>query len=113
MTFSEDEVDELRRLHGDVQTADEGGCTYFLIVGLPLPEGCNPTRVDALLCPTPRDGYPSRLFLAERPSSRSSLNWNGQVRLLERNWFAYSWKITASERLRLAQIVQIHLRGLR
>jgi hypothetical protein len=113
MTFSEDELEELKGLYGGIQTANEGGDTYFFIVGLPLPEGCNPGRVDALLCPMPRDGYPSRLFFAERPSSRSSPNWNGQVRILERNWFAFSWKITASERLRLAQIVQAHLRGLR
>lgn len=113
MTFPQDELDELKHLYGDIQRADEGGSPYFLVTGLPLPEGCTPRRVDALLCPAPRDGYPSRLFFAERPSSRSSPNWNGQVRILERNWFAFSWKINASEPLRLAQVIQAHLRGLR
>ena len=113
MNFQRDEIAEMTALYGDVQTAAEGGSPYFFIVGLSLPEGCNPTKVDALLCPTPRDGYPSRLFFAEKPTSRSSPNWNGQVRLLERNWFAFSWKIRTSEPLRLAQMVQAHLRGLR
>jgi hypothetical protein len=113
MDFPDDEIQELKALHGSVQRADEGGVTFFMLPLLHLPEGCSPERVDSLLCPTARDGYSSRLFFAEKPHSRSTPNWNGQVRILERNWYAFSWRIQDPAPLRLAQMVQVHLRGLR
>lgn len=113
MEFPEDQIRELKDLYGDVRHASEGGFEFFMLPKLPLPEGCSPPRVDALLCPMPRDGYPSRLFYAERPSGKSTPNWNGQVRFLERNWHAFSWRINDPGPLRLAQVVQAHLRGLR
>ena len=112
MTFPDDQVGELKRLCPTVQQCDEGGRTYLLLPGLALPEGCSPTTTDALLCPTERDGYPSRLFLADRVKSRTPLNWNANgVRILERNWHGYSWKVNPD--LRLAQIIAAHLRALR
>lgn len=112
MSFPSDQIEELKRLLGTVQAAEEGGTTYFLIPALALPAGCTPSIVDALLCPTSRDGYPSRLFFAERIQSPISRNWNANgVRIIERNWYAFSWKVP--ENLRLAQIIGVHLRGLR
>jgi hypothetical protein len=111
--FPRDQLDELKQLHGDVLRAEEGGFTLLFLPQLALPETCTPSRVDALLCPMPRDGYSSRLFFAEKPSSPRSLNWNGTARILERNWYAFSWRFEASGTLRLAQLVQMHLRGLR
>ena len=105
------EVDELRAYCKSVTAASEGGCTYYLLEGLILPEGCSPAFVDALLCPTPRDGYNSRLFFAERVAGGSSRNWNTQARILERNWHAYSWSVNTLC-LRLAQLVSRHLEGL-
>lgn len=111
--FPTDEVEELRRL-GNLQQAQEGGATFILISQLKLPTGCQPECVDALLCPSPRDGYTSRLFFAQQVQKPSGAppNWNGSVRLLERTWYAFSWRMPAQP-LRLAQMVSEHLRGLR
>jgi hypothetical protein len=112
MAFPEEQVEELNRLSPDVQQCEEGGRSYLLLPGLFLPEGCEPATTDALLCPTERDGYPSRLFFADRVKSPASPNWNATgVRLFERNWHAYSWKVNPN--LRLAQMVAAHLKGLR
>ena len=112
MAISSDQIEELRTLFGDVKTSKEGGVTYFLIPSLGLPIGCSPDKVDALLCPTTRDGYASRLFFAERIQSPTQQNWNANsIRILERNWHTFSWRVP--ENLRLAQMVAVHLRGLR
>ena len=112
MTFPEDQVAELKLLCPNIQHCDEAGRIYLLLPRLSLPEGCSPSTSDALLCPTERDGYPSRLFFAERIKSRTELNWNASgVRILERNWQAYSWKVNPG--MRLAQMVAAHLRALR
>ena len=111
MRFSEEEVAELKRLCPDVSVVDEAGCSYLLLPGLNLPDGCTPTRTDAILCPVSRDGYASRLFFAEKVQAKAACNWNATaVRIAERNWHAYSWK--TSENLRLAQMVAAHLRAL-
>ena len=109
MNFPEEQVSELNRLFPGVQACEEGGTTFLLIPNLKLPDGCKPEAVDALFCPTARDGYTSRLFFAEKV--KAGPNWNGAARVLERNWFAFSWKV--AEGLRLAQMVAEHLRGLR
>jgi len=106
------EVEELKAICPEVMTSTEGGVTYYLLKGLVLPEGCTPPNVDALLCPSPRDGYPSRLFFAQMISSRKAQNWNSQnVRILDRNWFAYSWRLDAPGQ-RLAQMLANHMRAL-
>ena len=102
---------ELKQLFSNIQTAKEGGITYVLLPRAKLPSGCTPAEMDLLLCPTPRDGYESRLYFAGTVQSRVGRNWNGNTRVLERNWVAYSWKIDAN--LRLAQMVQAHLQALR
>lgn len=112
MTFPDVQVAELKLLCPSIQQVEEASCTYLLLPGLMLPTGCSPCSVDALLCPSARDGYPSRLFFAERIQSRAQLNWNANgVRIAERNWHAYSWKVNPN--LRLAQIVAAHLRAIR
>jgi hypothetical protein len=106
------ELDELLQICPDLQEADEAGVTYYLLPQLTMPAAVTPARVDALLCPTPRDNYPSRLYLGQQVSGGSKpLNWNGQVRVLERNWYAVSWRTPSG--LRLAQIVAIHLEAFR
>src|SRR5438445_1269209 len=111
MSFPEDQLAELKNLCPEVSEVKEVGCTYLLLPGLNLPDGCSPTRTDALLCPSARDGYPSRLFFAERvkPNSTPEPNWNANgVRIADRNWHAYSWRTNPN--LRLAQMVAAHLR---
>lgn len=113
MDIPQEQIEELKRTLGSVQLGMEGGYTFFLIPSLQLPDGCKPKIVDALLCPMPRDGYPSRLFFSEAIKTPTPRNWNTQnVRILERNWWAFSWKLGHSD-LRLIQIISAHLRGLR
>lgn len=113
MTFPADQIEELKTAFPSVQSAEEGGTVYFLIPQLSLPSGASPSEVDVLLCPTAdRHGYQSRLFFAQQVQSPKPLNWNTNgVRILERNWFAYSWKIN-QQGLRLMQILALHLRAL-
>lgn len=113
MDFNPDEIAELKELFPGIARYEEGALTYFLLPQLQLPAGCVPGTADALFCPMNRgDGYPSRLFFSTRVRSSSERNWNGQdVRIIERNWFAYSWKIGESK-LRLAQMISAHLRAL-
>lgn len=112
MTFPADQIEELKRLFPGAAGAEEGGCAYFLIPAAILPAGCSPAATDLLLCPGARDGYPSRLFLGERVQCPKKLNWNATgVRILERNWHAFSWKVNRAG-LRLAQLVAAHLGAL-
>lgn len=113
MAFPQDEVNELEQLFpGAVMYAD-GDSELFLLPNMLLPSGCSPQRTDLLLCPTQRDGYPSRLFFAERiqAPTTQSLNWNGGGYIIERTWHAFSLKIEEPG-LRLAQMVKAHLRAL-
>jgi hypothetical protein len=106
------ELDELLELCPEVEASEEAGVIFYFLPQLEMPTGRSPARVDALLCPSPRDGYSSRLFFAEQVSGGiKALNWNGQIRVLERNWCAVSWRTPPG--LRLAQMVAIHLEAFR
>lgn len=107
-----DQINELQELFSDIQQCSELMNTYFLIPNYALPPGCDPMVVDLLFCPMPRDGYKSRLFFSAKVRTNKTLNWNANsVRILERNWFAFSW-VFNHENMRLAQILATHLRGL-
>ncbi len=108
----EDHLQELRTLCPDARTASEAGIDFVLLPGLKMPDGCNPGATDCLLSLGPRDGYSSRLFFAQVVNARSGRNWNGQnIRIVERNWFAYSWRVP--EGLRPIEILIAHLQALR
>lgn len=113
MTSGDDELRELLRQYPELEEGTEAGITYYIIPSLRLPEGCTPDRVDALLCPKGRDGYSSRLFLERAVTCQAARNWNASnVRILERNWFAVSWRVSAPN-LRLAQLLAAHLEAFR
>jgi hypothetical protein len=113
MEFPVDQLDEVRVHVTELKLAEEAGLPYILLSPLKLPAGCRPASVDALLSPTGRDGYTSRLFFAEKITCKRELNWNSVgVRILDRNWYAFSWK-TNRENLRLLQMVLDHLAALR
>ena len=112
MEFSAEQLQELRELCPGAQPCGEGGVPYIFLPELNMPEGCSPAQVDALLCPTAHHGYTSRLFLAQRISSPQSRNWSTQARILERTWYAISWKFEQPN-LRLAQILALQLRAFR
>lgn len=112
MGFPADQIAELKLLCADVQECEEAGGVYLLLPALRLPAGCDPPVMDVLFCPTSRDGYASRLFFSERLKSHANLNWNAQrVRILERNWDAFSWRVSAEPRL--IQMIAAHLRALK
>lgn len=107
--FALDQIEELRRYCTNVASAPEGGCRFLLLEGMTLPGVCTPTTCDGLLCPTPRDGYQSRLFFSVQIASPRQLNWNvNGLRILERNWHAFSWKVETPG-LRLAEVLVRHL----
>lgn len=109
--YPKDQLDGLRRISSDLLLGEEQGITFIILKGLLLPEGCVPRRVDVLLCPSPWNGYPSRLLFAEKVSSPDydQLNWNANGdRVLERNWYGFSWKVNG-ENLKLVQMVSGHL----
>jgi hypothetical protein len=109
--YPKEQVDELKRYCSAVKAFSEGAVTYLLLEGLCLPTGCKPSTCDALLGPQARDGYPSRLFLAEQVTSSYARNWNStNVRIGERNWFAFSWKVETSNPT-LVQLLLAHLNG--
>jgi hypothetical protein len=113
MSIGDDELRELARQYPEMAEGMESGVTYYFIPGLRLPDGCTPDHMDALLCPTGRDGYPSRLFLEQSVTCPTARNWNASnVRILERNWFAVSWMVKAPG-LRLAQLLAAHLEAFR
>lgn len=111
MDYPKEQTDELKRYCTQVSMLTEGGLTYFLLEGLRLPPGCDPAVCDALLCPaTGQSNYPSRLYFAVIVKGNYDRNWNGNVRVGERNWVAFSWKDVPSD-LTLLKILNAHLSG--
>jgi hypothetical protein len=109
VNFAADEVIEMKTAFAGLATASEGGTGFILIPSLSLPAGCNPPIIDALLCPSPRDGYPSRLFLSSRIMHKGpGQNWNSDQVILGKRWFAVSWRVDQSA-TRLLAILAAHL----
>jgi len=107
----EDLLAPITRAFPTAKVLSEGGHTYIYIPELKMPEGCEPSRVDALLCIQPRDGYNSRLFISSRLSGCPSRNWNGNIVLLDRQWYAVSWKTT--QNLSYFEMLTVHLKAFR
>lgn len=112
MEFQEDQIRVLKSQCSAVKHGQECGTEYLILEGLILPEEFDPPTCDALLCPTQRDGYPSRLFFDKILKTRQQRNWNANgIRILERNWYAFSWKVSRHN-LSLAELLSAHIRGL-
>lgn len=115
MNFPLDEIEELKRSFVGLSTASEGGTAFILIPEMSLPAGCQPGVVDALFCPSPRDGYTSRLFLSARVAHHGKgQNWNPGtgVMILGRQWWAVSWKAQDSNK-RLSAILASQLEAFK
>lgn len=109
---AEEHVEELRSLCPGAKQIAEGGIDYVFLPALKLPNGCNPGTLDCLLSLGSRDGYANRLFFAQVVAGHQGRNWNSRnVRILERNWFAYSWRVPNG--LRPIEILIAHLQALR
>ena len=109
--YPREQLDELKRYCRKLSAFEEGGITFLFMEGLRLPAGCDPQECDALLCPAPRDNYPSRLYLSVQVASQYTRNWNtSNARIGEKNWFAFSWKVELSSPT-LVEILMAHLAG--
>ena len=114
MALDQNQVKELAGLYPKSGVLEDGGVEFILISPLLLPPGCEPASVEGLLCPTPRDGYTSRLFLSSKITHRGrGQNWNSNgVMIAGRQWWAVSWK-TEQENLTLLGMVLAHLQAFK
>ena len=112
MNLDPAELEELKSLHPAAEVVQEAGVDLVRLPGLRLPSGCAPSVVDALLHPTSRDGYPSRLFVSQQVTPCRARNWAGAV-LLGTNWQVYSWKRDNAAPLSLIQKLAFHLDAFR
>jgi hypothetical protein len=114
MALPQDLLDELKATFPGIATVEEGGLTYVVFEQLTLPANCSPAAVRALLCPGPRDGYPSRLFLSQKiKHTGPGQNWNAAgVVILGERWWAVSWKINVTNHT-LINMVGCHLEAFR
>ena len=112
--FPAGQIETLKALFPNIEVAEEGGTRFILITGVMLPDGCEPREVEALLCPSERDGYPSRLFLSHKVTHRGrGTNWNPHAgaMILGRLWWAVSWKTRPGQTL--SEMVLDHLGAFR
>jgi hypothetical protein len=110
MSFSPDEARELAAMFPGTERAEEAGVTYFRIPDVSLPDGCSPSPMALLLCPSHLGGYEYRLYFAEQVKTPCAKNWNGSIHILARTWHAFSWQ--AKETVTLTQMVARLLRAL-
>lgn len=108
-----EQTQSLKSAFPNLELGKESETEFIVIRNLRLPEGCDPSVVDGLLCPTLRDGYPSRLFLAQKISHQGKgTNWNADgVLILGQLWWAVSWKTREGQTL--LEMIQDHLRAFR
>lgn len=111
MAYPKEETEELKHYCAKLSLLPEAGVEFLHMEELRLPAGCEPSVCDGLLCPVPKDGYPSRLFLSTQVKSPYTRNWNvSNVRIGEKNWFAFSWRVELTN-LPLVQLLIAHLTG--
>jgi len=110
---SAEELDGLQPLCAGAKVMTESDSVYIFLPALKLPIGCSPREVDALLrLKSPLVDYPTRLFFHVQVTCPKHLNWNSpNVSILQRNWFAYSWRDIPADRPPI-ELVAEHLRAL-
>lgn len=103
-------LEEMKGLSPKAREVSEAGLAYLYLPDLRLPQGCDPSVVDGLLCLQARDGYGTRLFLSA-PISNKGQNWS-RHRILDRGWHTWSWNGVKAD-LRPLEILLGHLGALR
>lgn len=109
MNIPNDELTEIQQLCNEVSVLNEGGYTLVHLPGLRILHNGGLIIRDALLCPQPRDGYSTRLFLSESVPGKGN-NWTTHV-ILDGKWHTWSWQNVQPGRL--AAVLAQHLVALR
>ena len=110
--YPQDQIDELKGLYSGLSLIEDVGVQYFLMPNLVTPKSCVPDRVDALLCPSARDGYTSRLFFARQVAEPLPAKLERQRRQDRRAELARIFMENRGVTRRLAQMVSSHLSAL-
>jgi hypothetical protein len=90
MSESIAEFAKLKTLHADAILHQEGGNPVVLLPKLSFLSGGQSHTMDVLLFPSAHSGYDTRLFF-ERQTTSAKAGWTS-CRVLERQWWAVSWK---------------------
>ncbi|MDQ5936897.1 MAG: hypothetical protein QG574_4237 [Cyanobacteriota bacterium erpe_2018_sw_21hr_WHONDRS-SW48-000092_B_bin.40] len=106
-----EELEPLKKHCDELSLHIEGGVEYIHFKNLKLPEGCSPQSTNAIFCPSPRDGYESRMGFEQKVVTPFPRNWT-EIRILDRNWAAFSWRYPVAG-LSLLQILLGHFEGLK
>ena len=93
----EDQLEELRAVCRETKPLTDGPLLLIHLTGLQiLIDQLEFVVPEALLCLSTHEGYPTRLFLSERPPK--TLNWS-VITVLGRAWHKWSWKdVSANQR---------------
>jgi len=110
MNYSDGEARELADRFPGTSQAEEAKLTYFRIPDVTLPDGCSPSPMTLLLCPSPIGDYAYRLYFAEKVRTPHEKNWIASAHILDQTWHAFSWQ--AKEKVSLTQMVARLLRAL-
>jgi len=111
MAYPKAQTEELKHYCTKLSLLSEAGVDFLYMEGLRLPKGCEPPVCDGLLCPVAKDGYSSRLYLSTQVKSPYTRNWNvSNVRIGEKNWFAFSWRVDLADPT-LVQLLVAQLTG--
>ncbi len=83
------ELARLRALSPNAELWTEAGGPLVYMPDLTVQSGGAKHKVDALLCPRPRDGYLTRLFFSVPLGGGRA--WTPYA-IMAGNWFAFSWQ---------------------
>lgn len=108
--ISDAAIEELAAVCPGAKAYVEQGLEYIHLPKLDLPEGYPQSVVEGLLCLSPREGYPTRLFLSERIDGKGA-NWN-VYHILDKTWHSWSWNYVDGNGRPLEALAQ-HLKALR
>jgi len=94
---SADQLEEIRAICPGAAPMADGTLTLIHLPALTIQCGGTEATVEALLCLSSHDGYPSRLFISQRLAA-GKLNWQTAV-VLGRTWHTWSWQgVSAGQR---------------
>lgn len=109
MTDATREFEKLKAMHTAAVLLREGGVPVALLPAFAFRAAGRDESMDLLLYPALHGSYATRLFFERQIAGRGA-NW-GQHRLVERNWWAPSWK-DVEARLPWTAMLCAHLRAV-